>query len=256
MMYQLAQLIARSNDPASRFVRDRARSILHAESGLANDPNRNGEYWLLDQLASESPLTVFDVGANRGDWSRAVLKRFPNATIHAFEIVPETHAQLVDALNGSAVVNGFGLGAIDGEITVNVTPGNSLVASTVDLGSIRQAEQAITAPISRIESYCRKHDIQHISILKIDVEGAEHLVMDGLGSIQPDLIQWEMGEANACTRVLLKDYYDRLPGYAIAKLTRDGVAFRSYSPALEGFALSNWIAVRRQSLWEKMLAAG
>lgn len=78
--------------------------------------------------------------------------------------------------------------------------------------------------------------------------------MDGMGDVMPDLVQWEMGQANACTRVLLTDYFARLPGYAIGKLTREGVALRPYSTALESFELSNWIAVRRQTLWERMLA--
>lgn len=139
MLDQFFRKIAKSDDPISRLARKAARRVVHEEGGLANDPERNGEYWLLDRLGSGSPITVFDVGANCGEWSRAVLKRFPKAKVHAFEIVPETHAQLANTLSGSAIVNAFGLGAMDGSITVNVTPGNSLVASTVDLGAIRPA---------------------------------------------------------------------------------------------------------------------
>lgn len=254
MLDRFFRRVAQSDDLVSRNIRRVAQRVVFEEQGLANDPERNGEYWLLNKLASDLPVTVFDVGANRGDWSLAVLKRFPKAEIHAFEIVPETHAKLAQALNGSAVANCFGLGAKEGTIAVNVTPGNSLVASTVDLGAIRQPGQVIEAPVRRIDTYCRDRGIAHLSFLKIDVEGAEHHVMDGLGDIRPDLIQWEMGQANALTRVLLADYYDRLPGYAIGKLTREGVAFKPYHPSLEGFGLSNWIAVRRQTLWEKVLS--
>ncbi len=254
MLYELSVAIARADNRLARLARRAAESIVHAGQTVANDPKRNGEYWLLDRLASPDPLTVFDVGANRGDWSRAVLKRFPKAEVHAFEIVPETHAQLALSLNGAAVVNCFGLGSHEGTVQVNVTPGNSLVASPVDLGAIRPAGKVIEAPVRRIDTYCQERGIQHLSFLKIDVEGAEHHVMDGLGDVGPDLIQWEMGEANALTRVLLRDYYDRLPGYRIGKLTREGVRFKPYSPALEGFGLSNWIAVRRDTPWEKLLA--
>lgn len=250
MLDALFRTLARSADPVSRLARKAARRIVHEEDGLANDPERNGEYWLLDRLAELAPPSVvFDVGANRGEWSRAVLKRMPDAQIHAFEIVPDTHAKLSQALNGSAVANCFGLGAQEGTVPVYVTAGNDLVASTLNL-SLRQGEPT-ACPIRRGDAYCLQQGIDRIDLLKIDVEGAEHLVMDGFGDMLPRIgvIQWEMGMANADSRVLLKDYYERLKpaGFAIGRLTRDRVAFKgNYDPRDEGFALSNWVAVNRK----------
>src|SRR5262245_46243053 len=77
----------------------------------------NGELWLLDKLKHLSVEIVFDVGANHGEWSAAANARFPNAVIHAFEIVPNTYSYLEDAAHritnfhpnpfGLADYNGF-----------------------------------------------------------------------------------------------------------------------------------------------------
>jgi hypothetical protein len=52
--------------------------------------DNNGEYYVLDKLSNTTIDTVFDVGANNGDYTNACLSRFKNAKIHAFEIAPPT----------------------------------------------------------------------------------------------------------------------------------------------------------------------
>lgn len=49
-------------------------------------------------------------------------------------------------------------------------------------------------PHPRGDAYCQQHGIDRIDLPKIDVEGAEHLVMDGFGDMlsKVGVIQWEM----------------------------------------------------------------
>jgi trans-aconitate methyltransferase len=61
----------------------------------------NGEYWLLSRLGSFNPTTIFDVGANRGEWSEHCARAFPLAKIHSFEIVSQTAERLKLVSTGS-----------------------------------------------------------------------------------------------------------------------------------------------------------
>ncbi len=46
-------------------------------------------------------VRVFDVGANRGEWSSMILGRFPEVELHSFEIVPDTFERTRQALEES-----------------------------------------------------------------------------------------------------------------------------------------------------------
>ncbi len=70
-------LPARHGQPVLAAI-DRAATIFHNLYENGNyDPSSNGEGWLLGRLASSSPKIIFDVGANRGDYSRLALTACP-----------------------------------------------------------------------------------------------------------------------------------------------------------------------------------
>jgi hypothetical protein len=100
----------------------------------------NGEFWLLDRLKHSSVEMVFDVGTNHGEWSTAAAARFPNAVIHAFEIVPLTYNYLEGAARKTSRIrpNPFGLSDRAGFVDVNVWEKNDTVSSMLGLGGIRE----------------------------------------------------------------------------------------------------------------------
>ena len=64
-----------------------------------NDPRTNGEHWLLERAlqAMTGPQVLFDIGANRGDWTAEALRLGSPAGsihIHAFEPSRATRAML------------------------------------------------------------------------------------------------------------------------------------------------------------------
>ena len=206
---------------------------------------------------------MFDVGANVGDWSVHAAVALPEATIHAFEPVPDTFSALArsaTALPGRIVANPAGLSDRDGTIALNVMADDSTLSSIVALheGEGRRVDCAMRSG----DAYMAEHKIDRIDLLKIDVEGAEHLVLQGfaraLAEGRIDVIQFEYGQANIVTRFLLRDFHLLLEGhgYSVGKLYPSRVDFRSYRFEHEDFIGPNFVAVRAAREDVKKLLTG
>jgi len=133
---------------------------------------------------------IFDIGANVGDTALSFLRWFPEATVYAFEPATEMFA----ALNANVESAGFGdrlrahqIGFYDQE-----TQGELHLAShhgansMMDIGeAFRSANPHISAvatePISlvRMDDFVQAAGVQHIDLVKIDVEGVENEVLQG-----------------------------------------------------------------------------
>jgi FkbM family methyltransferase len=229
-----------------------AETYRNAHDNWNYDAASNGEFNLLHRLRYLPIDVVFDVGANIGEWSTQAMQCFPDAMIHAFEIAPETFDKLAAscAAIGSIACHHFGLSNNDGDAALNYTAANDLVSSLVDVQHIHRLPfTQRTVQVQRGDAFCRGAGIDRIDILKIDVEGAEHLVMQGFGDWFDDgrigLVQFEYGQANILTRNLLADYWTFFEprGYRIGRLMPDGVAFQDYSYDVEDFRGPNYVAV-------------
>jgi FkbM family methyltransferase len=121
----------------------------------------------------------FDVGANIGYYS-LVLARVAKE-VHAFEPVPLTYELLRFNIfiNGIAnvIANQCALGNVSGETSFNIAsdPAN---CGFYDTGIARRVESA-RVRVTRLDDYCASRQIPRVDFLKIDVEGAESLVLDG-----------------------------------------------------------------------------
>src|ERR1700722_299514 len=150
------------------------------------DIDTNGEVWILRTLANHSLLkTVFDVGANHGDWTAKVLEMNPGAVVHCFEICPPTFQKLSKNLatrNAQIILNSFGLSDIATEIEIKYSPDDDGKTSMFDVLLPLKVEVAKAKVITGKE-YCAGKSIQSFDFLKIDVEGAEHLVLKGFGDV-------------------------------------------------------------------------
>ncbi|MGH7940521.1 MAG: FkbM family methyltransferase [Limisphaerales bacterium] len=217
------------------------------------DISYNGERWLVQTLAREKLLNVvFDVGANRGDWTAMALEASPEARVHCFEICPPMFQKLATRFADRNIarnifLNPFGLSDSESEIKIHYFSRGDGGGALYDIMN-RGNSEIVNAKVSRGGDYCERHHIRSIDLLKMDVEGSEHLVLRGFGDmIHPGaipVIQFEYGMGSIVTKFLLKDFYEyfRSRGYKVGKLFPNSIRFREYRLQDENFLGPNYVA--------------
>jgi len=207
----------------------------------------------LDKFDNSSPIVVFDIGANLGDYSLEISNSLPNVKLVAFEPSSEAFKALNDRFRNHSNVTlvNSALGSKNGEVTLfsdRVGSGlASLTRRNLDHLGIPFGKSE-TIFIRTGESWIAENDASP-SFVKIDVEGHELDVLLGFGkylqSIQ--LIQFEFGGCNIDTRTYFKDFWTLLsPVFAIYRITPSGPQLiAEYTENHESFMTSNFLAVNR-----------
>jgi FkbM family methyltransferase len=140
--------------------------------------------------------TIFDVGANIGQTAIPFAKGFPDAIIYSFEPFANTFRHLVENSRHfqNIKTNPTALGASDAEVEVAGEPdeADSIVNSLLPEKQLALSERGIvkkqTITVVTGKSYCLRHGIQNVDILKIDTEGFEIPVLDGFGDMLRDSV--------------------------------------------------------------------
>ena len=238
-----------------RFAVAKARRILECYENANNyDFSTNGEARVMKALAGADIQLVFDVGANVGDWALLASQHFPNASIQCFEVLPETADRLAEAVQGvpQITVNRLGLSRDDEEVRLKTFKGFSALTSLVEVEhDFAEAGESV-GRVTTGDKFCSDRGVGHIDFLKIDVEAAEFMVMQGFSSMlsaqRIDVIQFEYGTGSIISKFMLRDYYALLTGfgYAVGKIYPKNVEFREYHECHEDFIGPNMLAVNRQ----------
>lgn len=153
-------------------------------------------------LSVEKARCVMDIGANIGVFTMDVKLKAPEATVYAFEPIPETFHILEQnvRLLGTSDVHLFNVGVgsrdkIDQTFTFfPVMPGNSTSLPELKAEQRPEAEKIFgkeemdlfwqvetrTVQMRTLSSVIREQGITSVDFLKIDVEGSEISVLDGI----------------------------------------------------------------------------
>jgi FkbM family methyltransferase len=213
----------------------------------------SGEEALLAHIHRDHPelATIFDVGANVGDWSVAAARRWPGARLHAFEPAAAPFAALTSAVDGLAVTCVHsGVSDHAGQATLHAVPGlpglSSLHERDLAVQQLEMSEKE-SVDILTLDDYCAEHGIDHIDLLKVDTEGHELAVLRGAAGLleagRIRRIQFEFGGANIDSRTYLRDFVRLLePGYRISRILVDGTEPLVYRESEEIFVTTNFYA--------------
>ena len=205
------------------------------------------------QPETTQPLVVFDVGANVGSYVSQVLEYLGNGVeIHAFEPSSTAFAKLRRRLDERPNVHlvPAGIGAAAGESRLFSAVPGSVLASTyvnpLDMNVVGESIELLT-----LDGFCAESGIEHIDLLKLDLEGGE---LDALRGSQRlidadaiDLIQFEFGQPSMGSRTFFVDLFQFLdPRYMIYRVLPHGlIRIDAYHETLEVFMSTNYLAVSR-----------
>lgn len=132
-----------------------------------------------------------DIGANIGYFTLLAAKRY-GATVFAFEPSPRELRALHDnlLLNGvnQAVVFPFALSDRDGVVTLNICgEHNAGMNSVVDLRELNVYTSTVEVQTRRFDALMTPEMLRDVRLIKIDVEGYEAAVIQGMEKAMPAL---------------------------------------------------------------------
>lgn len=149
-----------------------------------------GTYFLEEQLlnfwtrVAKEAQVIFDVGANSGIYSLAALASQPNAIVHAFEPTPEIATRLRQTAQFNQLDN-----LIIHEVAVMRSSGKSILRRYRGDSGENEGMNYVTDETAELDAervnticlddFCRDHRIERIDLLKLDVQGNEHSVLQG-----------------------------------------------------------------------------
>jgi len=189
---------------------------------------KNGEYKLIQKLQSFEIKIIFDVGCNEGNWSELVHKIKSSSKIYAFDINKNCIKNLKNKFN---LINFFNLGLsnINSVKYFNFYSKTSSLNSAFNFHGLNCKKRKVK--VIKGDDFCSKKKIEEIDFLKIDVEGMEHLVLEGfkkkIRSNKIKMIQFEYGYTNGISKFLMYDFFIFFQkyNYILGRITNLGVDF-------------------------------
>ena len=157
--------------------------------GLFQNYNKIDIAWL-PQFLPYNPI-ILEAGAFRGDETVRMAKQWPQSRIFAFEPNPEAFAYLQKKIQDESLSNvelhNLALNTYDGIAFLNVCKGmkgddpvfgyaSSLLPLTKEMEVYCKGPQVITS-CTTLDSWCDEHKIDHIDLLRLELEGLELQVL-------------------------------------------------------------------------------
>jgi FkbM family methyltransferase len=228
--------------------------------GSGSGVSSSGERAIFEVLKGrlKPPYCIFDVGANQGQFLRLTLNALEREdfSIHCFEPGHGTYKSLVDNSKVESWIrlNNLGIGKAKGEAALHSDGVGSGLASLtkrkLDHFNI-DFDRSETVEITTIDDYCSENAIDHIHLLKIDIEGHELDALIGakqmLEAKSIDVVTFEFGGCNIDTRTFFQDFWYLFTNLnmRIFRITPSGYLslIKSYKEAHEQFRTTNFIAL-------------
>lgn len=161
--------------------------FLGIEIALKKNLKYKNPLWVLKELVNSQKITIFDVGAHTGGESFNFHNVFPKAIIHSFEPFPDSFLKLNYLANSISNIKAHNIAFSDSnsELDLFVTKENdssSLLRPRVTntfIDNHTMFEKIVKVKTITLDEFCRLNHIVNIDILKMDVQGAEKLILNG-----------------------------------------------------------------------------
>lgn len=230
--------------------------------GLFNYQNLNisGESnFLKNYLNKIKHPIIFDIGANKGEYSKLCKNINKNAKILCFEPHPKTFMRLQENINNNQItLINKALSDKTKKLPLydcKANDGSSHASLWADVIEKVHGKESICheVDVTTVDNIVNKFNIKKIDLLKIDVEGDEINVLKGsketLNNNMIEVIQFEFTQINSTSRTFMKDFFDILEEkYTLNRLLpNELLPLEKYDPTMhEIYAYQNIIAVRKK----------
>jgi FkbM family methyltransferase len=218
----------------------------------------SGEKYFLNKISkSIKNPTVFDIGANIGNYTKTIIKSSPRCTIYAFEPHPKNFEKLNEKFRKKNVTKvNSACGNTEGTMKIyDYDDEGSSHASAIEgvIKNIHNKDKIETeVPVIKVDSYVSKKNIDCIDLLKVDTEGYELKVLKGAEEIIKKggvrCLHIEFNEMNVESRTFMKDIIEFLTEYKVYRMFPNGlVEIKKYNPPYhEIFAYQNIVAIHKK----------
>lgn len=242
----------------------RFNSVIHTVALFLMGYGDDGTFWnsgetkvmsyVKNQLNKKYPQIIFylfDVGANKGEYSLEIAKCFDNnVVIHAFEPIDTTYKRLLEnTKDHSTTIHAHNVGLSNEPAFI---PMFTTEEEGSELSSIYQGHGELyikkECKFTSVDIFCKTFKIDHIHFLKIDVEGHELAVLRGAKNMlkerRIDYIQFEFGVAHIEAKSFFFDFWRLLSDdYQIYRIVSGGlIPLNRYAEQMEIFLYSNYLA--------------
>lgn len=247
---------------AGRYLYCRARN-----ETTINNISTNGETYVQAcvlngaKFTEKTPFTIFDVGANLGEWTSHLIGQVPenytgSLNLHLFEPIPATFKKLTSNLsrfdeNHSIDYHPLAMSNEIGEsemLIMSDTGGTNTLSFDKQFSS--KAINRTVIQKSTLDIFCQDNNVDHIHLLKCDTEGHDAYVLAGannlLKSERVDVVQFEYNHRWVYARSYLKDVFDIIEDlpYRLGRVCKDHIeVFDGWHFEMERYFESNFVII-------------
>jgi FkbM family methyltransferase len=237
-----------------------------------NDLRVNGErllmQWLVRHADPANGLTVLDVGANVGLWTRALSEEVSTRLdldprrVRVFAFEPASSSCEVLGAHSARLpvdvrVQQVALSNFQGRRALHIV-GEAIGVNSFHpphgMSVMRTEEVSVTT----LDRFASATNIERMDAVKVDAEGEDMAILEGaqesLAARRIGLLQFEYNQRWIGARRFLKDAFDLILGYGygLGKLTRAGwEEYTRWHPVLENYREANFLAIGAQ--WRGVL---
>ena len=193
--------------PVSQKIYNFCKAYVNKCDGDNNsDMKSNGELRVMQEFLPKCK-TVFDVGANIGEWTKLAIEINPKLFIHCFEPSNKTYKKLVsNNFQEQITCNNFGISSKNQTLDLHVFSDESGMNSLYkrhgleNSHNIKPQSKAEQVQLKTLDWYCNERQIEAIDFLKVDIEGHELEMFNGaietFKNNKIKMVQFEYGGCN------------------------------------------------------------
>ncbi len=199
---------------------------------------------------------LFDVGTNKGNYTKMLKEYFPDARIHCFEPAQETFRILKESVGADKNIrlNNVALSDKSETATLYYDKDASGLASLynrqLDYFNI-EFSKSETVKTETLDEYCEREHIEAIDFLKMDIEGNELKALQGAEKLLKEgrirAIQIEFGGCNIDSRTYFRDFWNLLhENFEVYRILKNGLwKIEQYAEKMECFCNMNYLFVKK-----------